>query len=480
MIRFLLTESLLLAACATAAGLLLASWAVDLIRQLAPAGVPRLDEVAFDGTTFAFAAAAAAVTAILFGFGPALAVVRAPVASVIGARGVAGPRSQRGRAGLLVGEVALALILLAGAGLLVRSMLRLHAIDTGWRSDGITIFTISAPEVRYPRPADVVRLFEALDGRLEAVPGVASAGRINGLPLGPSEIVYSFRRTDRPAPPASQEPNALARIIDPDYLPAVEIAVLAGRNFEARDRLGSPPVILISRELADLHWRDEDPVGKQIALNNATRTIVGVVEGVRSSNIQAPPKPEMYLPHAQFVSRSATFVVKSGLPSSEVLAASREVVRAVDPRLPLVLPGTFAALEREALALPRFNLVLLSVFAVLALALAAVGVYGVVAFAVSQRTKEIGVRIALGAEPREVLRLVIWQGMQPALLGVALGAAGALAAGRVMARLLYGVQPGDPLTIGAVVVLLVVVVAAACGVPAHRATKIPPATALRE
>jgi predicted permease len=480
MVRFLLTESLLLAAAGASAGLLMAWWGVDALTRLAPAGLPRLDQVRFDATTFGFAVAAAAGTTILFGLGPAISLVRAPVASLLGGRGSAGPRaSHRGRAALLVVEVALAFILLAGAGLLVRSMVRLQAIDPGWRSEGVTIFTIGLPAARYPDPSEVVRAFEQIDERLGALPGIAGVARINGLPLGPSENVFSFRRTDRPAPAPGQEPTALFRIVDPEYLPAAGIPFLAGRNFDIRDRQGAPPVAIVSRELADWIWGGEDPVGRTVQLSGAIRTIVGVVGGVRSSNIQAPPQPEMYVPHAQVPARSVTFFVRSGLPAAQVLAAGREVVRGFDSRLPLVRPGSLAELERHALAVPRFNLVLLSLFAVLAVALAAVGVYGVAAYAVTQRTKEIGVRMALGAEAAEVRRLVIAQGLRPSAIGILLGAAGAFAAGRILSRLLYETPPSDPITLGSAGILLSAVVIAASGIPARRATRIPPAAALR-
>jgi putative ABC transport system permease protein len=363
--------------------------------------------------------------------------------------------------------------------LLVRSMVRLQAIDPGWTSDGMTVFTVALPAIRYPQPADVVRAFEQLDEQFSAIPGVESVARINGLPLGTNVTVLSFARADRPAPLPGQEPSALFRAIDTEYLRTAGIALLAGRDFDARDRQGAPPVAIVSRELADELWRGEDPIGKHIAFTKTRRTIVGVAEGVRSTNIQAPPQPEMYVPHAQTANRAVMFVIKSSLPASQVIVSSRNIVRAVDSRLPLIQPRAFAEIEANALAGPRFYLVLLTLFAVLAVALAAVGIYGVVAYTVTQRTREIGVRMALGAEAREVLRLVMWQGLKPAALGIVLGALGAFAGGRVMTRLLYEVQPRDPLTMTAAMVTLLLVVCTACAVPAYRATRILPAVALR-
>jgi putative ABC transport system permease protein len=332
--------------------LFLGWWGVVALKRLAPPNIPRLDQVGFDAVTFLFAVGVATVTALLFGLGPAISIVRTPVSSLMGTRGTAGGR-QRGRSALLVTEVALSFMLLSGAGLLVRSMVRLQAIHPGWTSDGMTVFTVALPAIRYPQPADVVRTFEQLDERFSAIPGVESVARINGLPLGTNVTVLSFARVDRPAPLPGQEPSALFRTIDTEYLRTAGIALLAGRDFDARDRQGAPPVAIVSRELADELWRGEDPIGKQIAFTKTRRTIVGVAEGVRSTNIQAPPQPEMYVPHAQTANRAVTFVIKSSLPASQVIASSRNIVRAVDSRLPLIQPRAVAQIEAKALGGPR-------------------------------------------------------------------------------------------------------------------------------
>jgi len=474
------TESALLAAAGSLAGLLLALWGVDALKRAAPPNMPRLHEVAFDLPTLLFAAGVAAATVLLFGLGPALQVARGSVSSLIGTRGTTGsPRTQRSRAALLVAEVALSFMLLVGAGLLLRSMVRLQSIEPGWHSEGISVFTLALPGARYPAIADAIRGFDALDERLRALPGVTAVSRINGLPLGPGINVLSFRRADRPEPPPGQEPSALFRVVDDDYFTTAGIPLVAGRQFGSGDVAGGQPVAIISRELADELWRGEDPLGRQVQFTTTTRTIVGVVAGVRSTNIAEPPMPEMYIPLAQANTRSVTFLVKSSLPAAQVLASAREVVRSFDSRLPLIRPGAWSALEAQALARPRFLVLLLGLFAALAVTLAAVGIYGVVAYAVSQRTKEIGVRMALGAEPAHVLRLVLWQGLRPAAAGIAVGLAGAALGGSAIARLLYEVQPRDPATMAGVIGLLLVVVAIACLVPARRAMRIPPATALR-
>jgi putative ABC transport system permease protein len=406
--------------------------------------------------------------------------MKTPLVSLIGSRGDAtnGP-ARWSRTFLLVVEVSLAVVLLVGAGLLLRSMSQLQRIQPGWTSEGITIFNLTLPTARYQTTADVVRGYNEIDERLQAIPGVTRVARISGLPLGPSENVQTFTRTDTPAPPPGQLPSALFRVVDPDYFATVQIPVTAGRTFDDRDREGAQRVVVISREMADEFWRGEDPIGKTFDLDNVVLTIVGVVAGVRSSNFLAQPQPEMYVPHAQVATRSLTILLASTQPSAHVLNAARQAIRGIDDRLPLIRPGTFAALESRAVARPRFYLLLLGLFALLALALAAVGVYGVVAYLVSQRTREIGIRVALGARTAEVLRLVIWQGLRPAIAGIALGLFGAVVAGRALSTLLYQVTPTDPLTLMAVISFLLIVVLLACVIPALRASRIPAAIALR-
>ena len=481
LVQLLLIESAVIAAAGASLGLILAWWGVDVLKQLAPINIPRLPEVGFSATTFFFALATASVTTLLFGLGPALQILRTPLVSLLNVRSETGSRRTRwSRSALLVAEVGLSLMLLVGAGLLLRSMYRLQAIDPGFNADNVTIFTIGLPGARYSKPPDVARAFNELDERLTALPGVEIVGRINGIPLGPGENVLSFTRTDRPDPGPGQVPSALYRTVDGDYFRAAGIPLVAGRFFDSRDSAGGQPTVIISREMADEFWRGEDPVGKTLSLERGTvRTIVGIVAGVRSSNIQQPPQPEMYVPHTQTPSRTATYLVRSPQPEGQVLGGAREIVRAMDPRLPLIQPGTFKALEDAALARPRFYLLLLTLFAVLAVALAAIGIYGVVAYVVTQRTREIGVRMALGARTGSVIGLVVWQGLRPALLGVILGIIGAIQFRQLISGLLYEIEPLDPPTIALVVVLLSAIVLLACLVPARRAARIPPASALR-
>ena len=480
LLSYLLSENLLLATAGGACGVVLALWGVAALKAAAPPGLPRLDEVTFDLPTFAFALAIVGATTMLFGLGPALQLSRVPLLQSLGQRGAVGAaRSRWTRSALLVAEVGLSLVLLLGAGLLLRSLTALQDTDLGFDPAGASVFMVSLPPARYAAPV-VIATHDRLDEQLRGLAGVTAVARISGLPLGPGENVVSFIRLDRPPPELGREPVALYRVVDPEYFETLRIPVLAGRVFRPGDREGAPGAVVISRRMADVFWPGEDPVGRPIRISEqAHATVVGVVANVRSQAVARQADPEMYVPHAQTNLRTITYVVKSSAAPPQVLAAAREVVRRLDPRLPLIAPGSMAALVEEQLARPRFYLLLLGLFAVLAVVLAAVGVYGVVAYVVSQRTREIGLRIALGARPRDVMGLMIWQGLRPAVLGIVLGLVIAMAAGKVIQGLLYEVQPHDPRTLAGVSVVLLTVVVIACAIPARRATTVAPAEALR-
>jgi putative ABC transport system permease protein len=479
LVSYLLTENLLLALAGGFTGLVVAAWGVDLLRWLAPPNLPRLDEVAFDVPAFLFALGLVGVTTVLFGLGPSVRLSRVPLARALGQRGTVDGGGGASRAGLLVAEVGLALVLLLAAGLMLRSLAAQQRIDPGFRSEGITTFLLSLPAARYPADR-VVPTFDQLDADLAALPGVESVARISGLPLGTSENVLNFGRTDRPVPDPGQVPTALYRVVDPEYFQAMSIPLLAGRAFQASDRDLAPRVAIVSRELADAYFPGEDPVGRTIRLNGPDAVqIVGIAANVRSQQLQADAAPELYVPHAQAGSRAITFVLKSTLATPQLLNAARDVVRRLDTRLPLVFPSSFRDLEQAALSRPRFYLWLLGLFAALAVTLAAVGIYGVVAYAVTRRTREIGVRMALGARRREVVALMLWYGLRPAMAGVAAGLAVASGASRLIEGLLYEVQPSDPLTLVAVTAALLVVAGLACALPALRASRVPPSEALR-
>ncbi len=486
LLRFLVSESLVLASVGAIVGLLLAGWCVDLLKRLAPPTVPRLGDVHFDTPTFLFALALAVVTALVFGLWPAVQALRPSIVSALDARGETGASPARwSRSALLVAETALSFMLLAGAGLFLRSMVQLRAIDPGFQTNDLTIFTLALPSARYPQPSDVVRAYDTLEDDVRQAPGVESVARISGLPLGPSENVFNIARPDQPpaAPGAAQ--IALYRVVDGPYFQTMRIPLLSGRAFDATDRADTPAVAIVSRTLAARLWPGENPVGRELLVNAnpggafSPKTIVGIAADVRSSSLAAAPQPELYAPHAQAGTRAMTLVVRSAQPSGAVLAAARETIKGFDARLPLIRPGTEADLIARQISRPAFYLLLLGLFAGVAVALAAVGVYGVVAYTVARRTREIGVRIALGADRSAVLRLVIWDGLRPALVGIAIGTVSALAGERILTSLLFNVPPHDPLTAATATVALTVVVALACLIPAARATRIPPAEALR-
>lgn len=481
LVSYLLTENFVLAAAGGALGLVLAIWGIDVLRALAPVNLPRLEDIRFDAPTFAFALAIVFATTVLFGLGPSLQLSRVPLSQALGQRGTVGAgRSRWARSTLLVAEVGLSLVLLLGAGLLLRSLAALQKTDMGFDPAGVTVFMVSLPAARYPA-AQMIATHEQLDEQFGAMPGVAAVARISGLPYGPSENVRSFTRADQPPPPPGQAPGALFRVVDPDYFATMKIPVLAGRTFLPSDRTGAQNVIVVSRRMAETFWPGEDPVGKAIRFGESAppTIVVGIVENVRSQALASLAQPEMYVPHAQTELRSIMYVIKSSLETAQVLGGARDVVRRLDAQLPLIFPGSMQDLVDEQLSRPRFYLVLLGLFAVLAVVLAAVGIYGVVAYVVTQRTREIGVRVALGAKRGDVVGLMLWQGLRPAFAGMAIGLAIAYAGGRAMRGLLYEIEPSDPATFAAVTLLVLAVVLIACAIPARRASGVPPAEALR-
>jgi putative ABC transport system permease protein len=480
LVSYLLTENLVLAFSGGALGLVLAAWGIDVLRAVAPANLPRLDEVRFDVPAFGLALAVVFATTVLFGLGPSLQLSRVPLAQVLGQRGAVGTgRSRWTRSALLVTEVGLSLVLLLGAGLLLRSLAALQDTDVGFDSDGLTIFTVSLPAARYP-DAQAAATHERLDEQFRALPGVAQVARISGLPLGPSEIVHSFTREDRPPPPPGQIPGGIYRVVDPEYFDTMKIPLLAGRAFLSSDREGTQRVVIISRRMADVYWPGEDPVGRPVRVTTfGSAIVVGVAANVRSQTLSTQAEPEMYVPHAQTAARTVTYVIKSSLDSASVLSGARDVVRRFDSRLPLMAPGTMNQLVDEQLSRPRFYVVLLGLFAVLAVVLAAIGIYGVVAYVVGQRTREIGVRMALGASQLQVVALMLRQGLKPATVGLVVGLGVASAAGRLIQGMLYEVKSYDPITFIGVSAVLLAVVLIACAIPARRASSVPPANALR-
>jgi predicted permease len=488
LLRQLLTESLVIAFMGSGLGLLFASWALSAVIGLSPGDLPRLNEVRLGLPSLVFTMGMTAVTTLTFGLVPALQLTRIPLARALrqGGRGETGPAHTLGRSLLLAGEVAFSVMLLIGAGLLVRSVLNIRNVQLGFEPEGVTQFTVSLPSARYESPERAVQFYHELHSELRGMPGLESVAFSVAPPLGPHEIVSSFERTDRPPPEPGQGTNMTMRVIDPQYAELLRIPIVAGRNFTEADRHGAQPVALITQAAADRFWRGENAVGKQIRLGvsfgwpiDDPVTIVGVLGDVRGTGLTTQPQPGVYIPQAQAGNGSTTVLLRARGDDSQLLSQARSRLRRLDPALPLIRPGPLADYVRTRAAAPLFYMTLLAAFAILAVALAAIGIYGVVAYLVAQRTREIGVRIALGARVSNVVNLVLWQGMRPALIGITAGLLGALASARVMSRLLYDVCTRDLVTFAVVPTLVAATVLLACVLPARRAGRTPPAIALR-
>ena len=487
LMRQLLTESFLLAFLGGAGGLLLASWAASAIVSWGPSDLPRLDQVGLNPTVLGFGVAVSSLTAIVFGLIPALRLSPAePFGSLKeGSRtAVGGRRQHRLRHVLVVGEVMVALVLLAGAGLLVRSFVRLMQVDLGFLPQRVLALQVFVFGGKYPDDRHRMQFFDDVLQRLASLPGVNSAGAASFLPFVDAqiEIKARFAVEGQPAPEPGQEPLANVTIATPGYFRTMGIPLRRGRLFGELDNLDSAPVVLINETLARRYWPDEDPIGRRIALSHGgvqTREIIGVVGDVRQYGLLGQPVSEVFLPLRQAPFGSMTLLVRSAGDPLDLLAATKTAVWAVDKDLPFWSSAPMTHLIADSVADRRGLLLLLGLFAAMALCLAVVGIYGVISLLTAQRTREIGVRLALGAQRRDVLWLVLGQGMKLTFAGVALGLIGAVLSTRLLSSFLYGVKPTDPLTLAVVAALLTVVALLACYVPARRATRVDPMTALR-
>jgi putative ABC transport system permease protein len=482
-----MAEALVVAVAAGALGVLLAHWATRAIVAALPASValPRLGEVGVDYRALGFALVASLGVGLLFGAAPAFAGAKAELASALreSSRGVTGSRS-RLRGALVIGEVALALVLLAGAGLLYRTVGNLLHVDTGMRAEGVLTLRVTMPQLRYG-DADRRRGFvgELMD-ELRAVPGVGSVGIVGWLPLGGSKSRTAVLREDQPAPPAGEEPGADIRVVGGDYFEAMGMRVLRGRVFDASDTDAAPLRFVINDALARELFAGEDPVGKRLTYAWAdpwpSGEIIGVVASVREMALDAEASTALYLPHAHDPWAQVTAVVRTSGDPSGVADALVGAVHRIDPTLPVGNVVPFERIMENTIVRQRISMMLLTGFAAVALLLVLIGIYGVIAYSVAQRVRELGVRMALGAQRGDVLRMVVGQGVALALAGVALGTLAALGLGRVLSGMLYGVEATDVPTLAAAALLLGVTAAAASGVPAWRATRIDPASVLGE
>lgn len=485
----LLIEALALALVGGALGVALARAGLGALLRMAPSNLPRVDEISIDGTVLAFALGTVTLITLLFGLFPALRLANTSVSEALNNSGRgdgATPTRAWSRSALLVGEIALSLMLLFGAGLLLRSFAELNGVRLGFDKESVLTFAISLPNASYGAD-ESVQFFDQLETRLEAIPGIESVGSVLGSPLGNANVGGSFRLMDRPEPPPGQEPGASVRAVTNGYLKTLGVPLLRGRGFEASDRIDSRPVVVVSQRFVDRHYPDKDPLGQQIEMHVSfgyspedPHTIVGVVSDIRSRDVRNDPIPEIYVTQAQAGTSYLRVLARLAPGAGEVLPAIRRELRAIDSNIPLRGVETLETTVERAYGPARFYLLLLVTFAGVAVALAAIGLYGVISYLVSRRTREIGIRMALGAESTDVMRLVLRQGLRPVALGIVVGLVGAVGAARVLQSLLYNVQTTDPVTFTAVTALLLVVTVLAILVPARRASRIPPVVALRE
>jgi putative ABC transport system permease protein len=486
-VRQLLTESLLLALLGGALGLLIAMWGVDLLLAASPADLPRQSEIALDGRAIAFTVAMTLVTGFIFGLAPALRASKTDLNDALkdGGRGSGeGGGRNKLRGALVVAEVAMSLVLLMGAGLLVQSFLRLLNVSPGFNPERVMTLDLVMGRKTYPDAARQTVFLQNLLQRASALPGVEAVGTVNPLPLNGNFDAYTFELPGRaPAAPGA-EPAADRRIVSSDYFRAMSIPVRKGRFFSERDAADAPAVVVINETFARRFFADTEPLGQRIAFTDApnapVREVVGVVADVRHAGLDAPAGLEYYVPYAQSPVARVTLVARttSSDPAS-IVPALRGLIREADKDLPLWNVRTMNSLLSESVARHRFNTTLLGLFALVALLLASLGIYGVMSYSVTQRTHEIGVRLALGAQPADVLKMVLRQGMALVALGIALGLVCSYALTRSMTSLLYGVSATDPSTFALISLVLLVVAFAANYIPARRATKVDPMVALR-
>jgi putative ABC transport system permease protein len=501
-VRQLLTESVLLSLVGGAIGLLLARWGVALILYVSPNAIPRSREIGLDWTVLAFTVGISFVTGILFGLMPAIQAGEVDVHETLKESGRGTSGRQWLRSALVVVEVATTLVLLISAGLMIRSFYLLQKVNPGFSHEQLTSFSISLPQKKYATDEVRQSFYNRLLENIRSLPGVESTALASGLPLGNNGWQTSFVIDGQPAPPREQTPLMEACLVTPDYFKAMNIPVLRGRVFNDRDdrshlagrdlsklnenqrSIAGVNKIVIDEEFAKRYWPNEDAVGKRAKLGTAADSpvleVLGVVGRVKMESLnQNSDRVQGYFAFNQNPQGGMTVIIKGASDPNQLISSVRGVVTSIDPDQPIYSPRTMDEIRGESVAPERLNLTLLSLFAGIALVLAIVGIYGVMSYSVTQRTHEIGIRMAIGARPVDVFKMILGNGMKLALLGVALGLAGAFLLTRLMATMLFGVGPTDAMTFGGISVLLITVALLACYLPGRRATKVEPTISLR-
>jgi putative ABC transport system permease protein len=483
LVRQLLTESVLLSLAGGGLGLLLGKWGMDALAANSAVNLPPNATVKLDPFVFFFTLGLALLTGLLFGLFPALRLSRLDLNSALKAGGrTAGPGGNRLHDLLVAAQLALALVLLVGAGLMVRSFVKLLRVNPGFDPANVLTLEYRVPRNKYPELAQQWRFHEQVVANVRALPGVQSAAVFFTVPHGAEIGQTEFGLPDRPAPPAGQLPRAQLNRADANYFDTLKIPLLRGRVFTAQDQLDTAPVVIINQTMAHRYWPAADPLGQPVKLpgQKSAATVIGVVGDVKHNSLDEPEQPQLYLSFAQNPHIFASLAVRTTGDALSFSSAVRGAIWAVDKEQPVWKVRTLEWLLARAVGSQRFIMQLLGALSLLALSLATVGVYGVLSYSVSQQTRAIGVRLALGAQPHDILYLVLRRGLWLALLGVALGVVVSLTLTRLMSGLLFGVTASDPLTFGVIALLLTLVAMLACYLPARRATRVDPIIALRE
>jgi len=485
-VRQLLTESLLLSVVGGALGLLLAVWGLALLRWLNPGDIPRLASIGIDGRVLAFTSVAVVLTGILFGLAPALRNSRVSLSETLkeGGRSLVGSGNHRLRNLLVVTEIALSLVLLIGAGLLIRSFMRVQRVEPGFVPQNVLAMRLAVVGPAYKEDASRVNFYQQLWERVRHLPGVESAGGVSVLPLAGGIGWGGITIEGYDSASGQSAIQADQRIASVGYFETMKVPLVRGRFFAEQDNKDSMPVVIIDDTMARTYWPNADPVGKRIKRGGSDSkapwlTVVGVVGSVKQYALDTDSRVALYTPHLQTPSGAMYVALRTTSDPSSVAAAVTREVRALEPNAPVFDVKTMQQWLSESLARRRFAMLMLGLFALVAMVLAGVGIYGVMSYTVAQRTREIGIRVALGAQTRDVLKLVVRQGMSLTGVGVGIGLVIAIAATRLMASLLFGVGATDPITFVAIALLLAIVALLACYLPARRATKVDPMIALR-
>jgi putative ABC transport system permease protein len=481
-VRQLLVESVVLSVVAGACGLLIATWGVAGLVALAPKEIPRVDTIGVDSTVLAFTALLSVITGIVFGLAPALSASKTDLTESLkeGSRGsTEGRRRNRVRNTLVAAEIALSVLLLTGAGLLLRSFLRLSGVDAGYDYHHAVAVELSA-RAAYDNDDKMAELYRRIIAELASLPGVTSAGAVNHLPLGNNENVFNFKIAGQPPAPMGREPHVTTLEVTPNYFHTMKIRLIAGRDFTPHDGSKSAPVIIVSESFARKHFPG-NAIGQHMSLsidNEDMREVIGVVGDIRFLDLVSDPKPMVYLPQAQITSGRLGIVLRTP-DAARVIPEVRAAIKRVDPQQPILRIRTLEDMRSASLENRRFVLILIGALAALALILAAVGIYSIMNYTVTQRTAEIGIRMALGAEPRDVSRLIVGHALRLVGAGIAAGILAAFIATRLIRSLLYGTAPSDPVTFVSICAAIIVTATVASWIPARRAASVDPLVAIR-